>query len=155
MHKAILTIALATGLGSLAAQAQTPRPELDYASAAKIRDGCVAWAAAKKLKIAVAVFDRHGTLIAQGHMDEAPAAVGDFAQWKGRSAARLQVASAETAKWGGSAPGVANWGGGVPFATTDGAPLGGVGVSGASSDEDVACGKAGIAAAGLKAVVAG
>jgi uncharacterized protein GlcG (DUF336 family) len=31
-----------------------------------------------------------------------------------------------------------------------GRPLGGVGVSGAESSEDAACGKAGIAAAGLK-----
>lgn len=139
-------------LATSVAQAQTPRPELDYASAAKIRDGCIAWGGAKKLKVSVAVFDRHGTMIAQGHMDETPAAVGEIAQWKGRSAARMQVASAETAKWGGSAPGLANWGGGVPFATSGGAPLGGVGVSGASSDEDVACGKAGIAAAGLKPV---
>ena len=147
MHKAILAVTLLAG----AAQAQTMRPELDYASAAKVRDGCIAWATAKQLTVSVAVFDRHGNLIAQGHMDKAPAAVGDFAQWKGRSAARLQVSSGVTAKWGGSAPGVANWQGGVPFGTKDGAPLGGVGVSGASSADDEACGRAGIAAAGLTA----
>ena len=148
------TVLLLASAMAMSVQAQTPRPELNYASAAKIRDGCIAWAGAKKLTVSVTVFNRHGTLVAQGHMDEAPAAVGDFAQWKGRSAARLQVASAETAKWGGSAPGVANWGGGLPFATGEGAPLGGVGVSGASSEDDVACGKAGIAAAGLMAVEA-
>lgn len=149
MHKAIVIAAL---LAAGSVQAQTLRPELDYASAAKVRDTCIAWAAGRKLAVSVAVFDRHGSLIASGHMDKAPAAVADFAQWKGRSAARLQVSSAATAKWGGSAPGVANWQGGVPFATKDGAPLGGVGVSGASSQDDEACGKAGIAAAGLVAV---
>ena len=153
MKQARAMIALAMSMGAMAAQAQTPRPELDYASAAKIRDGCIAWASAKKLEVSIAVFDRHGNLIAQGHMDDAPAAVGEIAQWKGRSAARIQAPTAETAKWGGSAPGVANWRGGVPFATRDGAPLGGVGVSGASSEDDEACGKAGIADAGLKAVV--
>ena len=131
------------------AQAQTPRPELDYASAAKIRDGCIAWAADRKLAVAIAVFDRHGNLIAQGHMDAAPAAVGEIAQWKGRSAARIQVLTSVTAKWGGSAPGVANWRGGVPFGAGAGAPLGGVGVSGATSQEDEDCGRAGIALAGL------
>lgn len=136
-------------LAAGAAQAQTPRPELDYASAATVRDTCIAWAGERKLAVSVAVFDRHGNLIAQGHMDGAPAAVGEIAQWKARSAARMEVASGETAKWGGNAPGIANWRGGVPFATKDGAPLGGVGVSGASSEEDEACGQAGIVAAGL------
>lgn len=154
MRKMILLgAALVAGMTQL--QAQTPRPELDYASAAKIRDGCIAWASEKNLAVAVAVFDRHGNLIALGHMDKARAAVGDIAQWKGRSAARIQVRTADTAKWGGSAPGIANWQGGVPFGTADGAPLGGVGVSGASAEEDEACGRAGIAAAGLTAPAPG
>jgi uncharacterized protein GlcG (DUF336 family) len=38
----------------------------------------------------------------------------------------------------------------VAIFSADGAALGGVGVSGADSAEDAACGKAGIAAAGLK-----
>lgn len=152
MKQAFSIIALTIGACAISVQAQTLRPELDYASAAKIRDGCITWASAKKLAVSVAVFDRHGNLIAQGHMDSADAAVGDIAQWKGRSAARIQASTGETAKWGGSAPGVANWQGGVPFATNDGAPLGGVGVSGASSADDEACGKAGIADAGLKPV---
>lgn len=129
--------------------AQTARPELDYTSAATVRDACIAWATERHLKVSVAVFDRHGTLIAAGHMDGAPAAVGDIAQWKGRSAARMEVLTALTAKWGGHGPAIADWQGGVPFATGDGAPLGGVGTSGAESDEDEACGRAGIAAAGL------
>lgn len=152
MHRAISMAALLMVAG--ASQAQTLRPELDYASAAKIRDTCVAWAGAKNLQVSVAVFDRHGNLIAQGHMEGAPAAVGEIAQWKGRSAARMQVSSEETGKWGGSAPGIANWRGGVPFGTRDGAPLGGVGVSGASSADDEACGRAGVTAAGLAAPAA-
>ena len=131
------------------ANAQTARPMLDYASAAKIRDGCVAWANQHKLSVAVAVFDERGTLMAFALMDGAASAVGDYAQWKGRSAATIHVASAETAEWGRGPPGLATWAGGVPVFSADGAALGGVGVSGAESAEDVACGKAGIAAAGL------
>ncbi len=147
-----LALAGAIALVAGASHAQTLRPALDYASAATIRDTCIAWAAERKLAVSVAVFDRHGNLVASGHMDGAPAAVGEIAQWKARSAARMQVRTALTAKWGGAAPGIANWQGGVPFATTDGAPLGGVGASGASSEEDEACGRAGIAAAGLVAI---
>jgi uncharacterized protein GlcG (DUF336 family) len=130
--------------------AQTPRPMLDYASAATIRDACIAWATEHDLKVAVAVYDERGTLLALALMDGAPSAVSDFAQWKGRSAATIHVASAETAKWGDGPPGLATWEGGTAIFSADGAALGGVGVSGADSAEDAACGKAGIAAAGLK-----
>ena len=132
------------------AGAQTARPMLDYASAAKIRDGCVAWASERKLSVAVAVFDERGTLMAFALMDGAASAVGDYAQWKGRSAAMIHVASAETANWGRGPAQLATWEGGTPVFSTAGVPLGGVGVSGAESSEDTACGKAGVAAAGLR-----
>ena len=138
-------LALATPLG-----AQTPRPMLDYASAAKIRDTCVAWATERKLAVAVAVFDERGTLMTLALMDGASTAVGGYAQWKGRSAATIHVASAETANWGRGPAELATWEGGVPVFSVDGAALGGVGVSGARGAEDAACGRAGIAAAGLK-----
>ena len=80
----------------------------------------------------------------------AASAVGDFAQWKGRSAATVHVASATTAEWGRGPPGLATWEGGLPIFSAAGVALGGVGVSGAESAEDVACGRAGIAAAGLR-----
>ena len=133
--------------------AQTPRPMLDYASAATIRDTCLAWAAERDLTVAVAVFDESGRLLALAQMDGAASAVGDFAQWKGRSAATIHVASAVTAEWGRGPPGLATWEGGLPVFSADGAALGGVGVSGADSAEDVACARAGIAAAGLRETV--
>ena len=129
--------------------AQTMMPELDYATAATIRDTCIAWASERDLKVSIAVFNRHGNLITSAHMDGAEAAVAEIAQWKGRSAARMQISSGVTANWGGSAPGVADWRGGVPFATKDGAPLGGAGASGASSEDDEQCLVAGIIAAGV------
>ena len=148
MRKALIAL-LALALAA-PAPAQTARPMLDYASAAAIRDACVAWAGERKLAVAVAVFDERGTLMAFALMDGAASAVGDYAQWKGRSAAMIHVASAETAEWGRGPPGLATWEGGVSVFSTEGVALGGVGVSGAASAEDVACGKAGITAAGLR-----
>ena len=142
---ALAIVALAGPVG-----AQTARPMLDYTSAAKIRDGCVAWASEHKLAVAVAVFDERGTLMAFALMDGAASAVGDYAQWKGRSAATIHVASAETANWGRGPAQLATWEGGVPVFSGEGSALGGVGVSGAESAEDVACAEAGIAAAGLR-----
>lgn len=140
-------------VGGSAAHAQAQRPELEYASAAIIRDTCLKWATERNLSVSIAVFDRHGTMVTQAHMDDAPVAVAAIAQWKGKSAATMHVSTGETAKWGGSAPQIANWQGGLPFFTKGGAPLGGIGVSGAQSDEDDACGSAGIAAAGMIAAV--
>lgn len=148
--KNAMAMLLATFVLPAAATAQTPRPMLDYASAATIRDSCVAWAAERDLTVAVAVFDESGKLLAFAHMDGAASAVGDFAQWKGRSAATIHVASVVTAEWGRGPPGLATWEGGLPVFSAEGVALGGVGVSGAQSAEDVACGKAGIAAAGLR-----
>ena len=45
MKKAIAAL---LALLALPASAQTPRPTLDYASAATIRDTCVAWAMERK-----------------------------------------------------------------------------------------------------------
>ena len=148
MNKAVAAMLAVLALPAPLA-AQTPRPMLDYASAATIRDACLAWAAERDLAVAVAVFDESGKLLAFAQMDGAASAVGDFAQWKGRSAATVHVASAVTAEWGRGPPGLATWEGGIPVFSRDGVALGGVGVSGAESADDVACGKAGIAAAGL------
>jgi len=148
MRRALIALAALALAGP--GTAQTARPMLDYASAATIRDACVAWATERKLAVAVAVFDERGTLMAFALMDGAASAVGDYAQWKGRSAATIHVASAETANWGRGPPGLATWEGGTPVFSAEGAPLGGVGVSGAASAEDAACGRAGVAAAGLR-----
>lgn len=132
------------------AHAQTLKPALDYATAAKVRDGCIAWANERNLKVAVAIYNPDGTLVTFAQMDGVPAAIVEIAQWKGKSAATFERASAETADWGGPAPGMATWGGGIPFFAADGSALGGVGTSGAKSSDDIACGEAGIAAAGVK-----
>jgi uncharacterized protein GlcG (DUF336 family) len=143
-------VLLAMAALAVPASAQTSRPMLDYASAAKIRDACVAWAGERELEVAVAVYDERGTLLAFALMDGAATAVAGYAQWKGRSAATIHVASAETANWGRGPAELATWEGGVPVFSNAGVPLGGVGVSGASGAEDAACGRAGIAAAGLR-----
>ncbi|GAB5349537.1 GlcG/HbpS family heme-binding protein [Alteriqipengyuania sp. 357] len=147
---AVAAALLVPGIASVAG-AQTSRTVLTYAAAAEVRDGCVAWATERGLTISLAVFDDAGRLITTAHLDGTPTAIAEVAQWKGRSAATYRQPSAATATWGGHAPLLADWAGGVPFSATDGTALGAIGVSGASSDDDVACALAGIAAAGLVA----
>lgn len=95
--------------------------------------------------------DESGRLITFALADCTATAVADFAMWKGRSAATLQVTSQDIARWTPGAPGQTKRQGGLPLFATDGMALGGVGVSGSSSAGDRACGLAGIATAGLLA----
>ena len=145
----IFAAALAFGtVSSLSAQSQ--RTQLDYETAALIRDGCLDWASERGFELSIAIFNDAGVLVTSAHMDGTATAIGEVAQWKGKSAATYRFPSATTAQWGGPGPGMANWGGGVPFVAQDGTPLGGIGVSGAQTEDDIACGLAGIEAAGLK-----
>src|SRR5690554_2464950 len=61
--RAAWLLAAAAMLAGAPATAQTARPVLDYASAAAIRDGCIAWAGERDLKLAVAIYDEAGRLI--------------------------------------------------------------------------------------------
>lgn len=149
IHCRYAMAALAMLAATVPAQAQTARPMLDYATAAAVREGCLAWAAERKLSVAVAVYDERGRLMTFAHTDGASTAVGEVAMWKGKSAATIHFASKETANWGNGPALVATWEGGTPIFSPDGVALGGVGVSGASSADDSACSEAGIAAAGM------
>jgi len=143
---AVLAAIIQTG-----ATAQTMRPVLTQESAAKMREGCLAFARQNKMDVAIAVHDEAGRLMTFARMDGASTAVSDVALWKSRSAATFRYASAETAKWNApTIPGIATAGGGVPVFGTDGQPLGAIGVSGAATEQDIACSEAGIRAAGLR-----
>jgi len=145
---------IAAGLLALAttATAQTARPALDYASAAKIRETCLDWATKNGKKMTVAVMDSHGMLVAYAHMDGASYQAGEMARWKATAASRFGKATGDLAKLNpaSNVPNVATIAGGVAIYTPSGIALGGVGVSGGRPDEDVACATGGVTAAGLK-----
>lgn len=144
---------LLLGLASLAAPAaaQTPRPQLDLDTAQKMQAGCLTFARERKLKVAVAVYDYAGRLISFAHMDGTPTAVAEVAHWKAKSAATVQIASEETGKWNlPGVPGIATVGGALPLFDASWNALGGIGVSGASVADDIACAQAGLEASGVK-----
>lgn len=145
--------ALAGAVGSTPAFAQSMRPSLDYTSAATIRETCLAWAGERRRAVAIAIYDARGMLVAYAHQDGVSTAVGEVARWKGESSAKFGRATADLAPLDPPAnmPAVATVRGGVPIYTPEGTLLGGVGVSGMRSEDDAACGTAGIEAAGLRA----
>ena len=126
------------------------RPYLDLETAATIRDACLAYAADHDMEIAVSVFDQTGQLLTFAKMNGASTAAAELSRWKGTSAAKYLIPSSETGKWNApTAPSIATFAGGVPIFTKDDIGVGGVGVSGAASEDDVKCGTAGVKAAGL------
>jgi glc operon protein GlcG len=148
---------LLMGLASLAApaaipaSAQTPRPQMDLDTAQRMQDGCLSFARERKLKVAIAIYDYAGRLVSFAHMDGTPTAVAEVAHWKAKSAATVQISSEETGKWNlPGVPGIATVGGAVPLFDASWNALGGIGVSGASVEDDIACAKAGITASGVK-----
>lgn len=139
------------------------RPTLTYAIVEKIVDTCIAKQIKEKGKpIFIAVFDDGANLVSLRKMDNATMGSGETAMMKAEGAARFPYPTREVATWvmgkdgkGGNAgvahiPGLAALTGGLPIITADGIHIGGVGVSGAASDVDEDCARAGIEAVKLR-----
>lgn len=109
--------------------------------------------------VAVAVYDPAGNLVAFGRSEDVATPSIQFAMDKGWTAAGLGKSTEAFARRAQEKPTLAMglggrerlmvWGGGVAI-LHDGACVGGIGVSGASDHEDIACAEAAIAAAGLQ-----
>ena len=141
-----------TSLALTPAAAQEARPEISLETAQTMQQACLDYAAERDLGVAIAIYDDAGILVAYSRMDGVSPAVQDLSQWKGQSAARYRTATEQTANWElPSLPHIATLGGGLPIFDADGNPLGGIGVSGAPVAEDIACGMAALASAGLAA----
>jgi uncharacterized protein GlcG (DUF336 family) len=137
------------------AQAQDMRPVLSDASAQAVISGCVALAEEEGWNLAIAVYDTGADLKAFRRMDDTQLGSTGIAMWKGEAVANFpfptgaMAEAVESTPALASAPGIAPLRGGVPLRTQDGAWIGGVGVSGATGEQDEQCAIAGAAAAGL------
>lgn len=119
----------------------------------------VAEARAGGLAVAVAVVDAEGAVLALVRMDGAAAPVAEFALDKAYTAATMGRSTEAFGARMASAPGLSlglgsrarllTWGGGLPI-LAEGRVVGGIGVSGATDAEDIACGRAALASVGLE-----
>ncbi len=149
----VVAMGLTTG-----AQALDQKPVLTLDMANKIVEACVAKAAAEGWRpVNVAVFDDGGNLKAFQRMDSAFLGSIQIAQLKGHTSTMFPLSTRRFAEiaYGkdgqpgpnpgvAEIPGIASFPGGVPIMTGDGHQIGGVGVSGATADEDEQCAQAGI-----------
>jgi len=142
------------------AQGLETRPVLSNALAQEMVEACFAHQAAGGYSnVTVFVVDDGGHLLAAARQDDACRACADIAENKAITAALYGVPTRVMADLSfgenrdgvgaglpGAAfvPGIVAFAGGLPISTGDGSVIGGIGVSGASSDEDEQCAQAGI-----------
>ena len=152
MRKILLGAALAAFATAALAQDKRPDygPDVNATGAKKIAAAALAECQKNGWNVAVAVVDNHGFLVYFERMDNTQTASMDIAVGKARAAAtyrRTTRVFMEVINKGGPAtgtlPGVFASPGGLPI-MVDGKVTGGVGVSGATGDQDEQCAKAGL-----------
>lgn len=152
MRSAIL---LLTMLMLNTAAALETKPYLTLAMAKKMADACEAKAVAEGWrKINIAIYDDGGNLKLFRRQDGAFMHSIQIAQLKGRTSAGMPRSTRALGEFTYADPqrpygieqveGFAVFPGGLPILTAAGAQLGGIGVSGATGDQDEACAQAGI-----------
>lgn len=141
---------MAAGLVATA-NAETGVSALQLNHINKMNARCMEHANKANHDIAIAIYDQGGVLLSFLQSDGASPAAGEVARWKGLSSAFYRVATATTAEWGvPTAPKIATIRGGLPILSTDGKPLGGIGVSGAPPEFDEECAALATQAVGLR-----
>lgn len=157
----LLSFSLTSVAKSPANTAVLTKPVLSLAMADTIADACIQHQIKTAYRpITVVVVDDGGLVLVVKRQDGACKACIDIAEKKARTAALFNRTTrvlekiafgAEKNGAGAAVPGVVNvpgviaFPGGVPVVVND-VPIGGVGVSGASGDEDEQCALAGLAA---------
>jgi glc operon protein GlcG len=159
-----MAAALVVGLSPVAlALDKVPVMSLDLAR--KMAAGCEAKAKEMNWKMNISVVDSGANQIFFEKMDGAYLGSGEIALHKAQTSARFprptrdieQLAYGKDLKGGmvpglALVPGIIAFAGGLPIMTEDKVHIGGIGVSGGTSDQDETCAQAGIDAAkdGLK-----
>ena len=133
---------------------------VDSATAAEMTRAVAAHAAENGWTIATAVVDAQGSVLSLLRMDGVSPPIAEFALDKAYTAATMgkpttafadRMASSASLTLGLSTRDrLLAWGGGLPI-VQEGVIIGGIGVSGARDEDDIACAHHALAAVGLKA----
>jgi uncharacterized protein GlcG (DUF336 family) len=146
----IATLCTAAAFAAGTASAQDTKTVLTLATAKQMADACEQKAKAEGWKMVIAVVDDGGNLKYLSRMDGSFLVSVKIAQLKAETSARLPLSSrklgeiAQSVKGIELVPGLVIFPGGLPIFTAGGAQLGGIGVSGASGDQDEVCAQAGV-----------
>jgi len=146
------SLAVALAFAGTAAVAQDTKPTLTLATAKKIAEGCEAKAAKEGWKMNIAIVDDGGNLKFFERQDDSFLISIKVAQLKAGTSASLPLSTRKFGEISKAVPGIelvpgtATFAGGLPI-FAKGKQVGGLGVSGASADQDEQCAQAGLDAA--------
>ena len=152
-----LVLAACLVIGCPAAMAAETKPALSLDMAKKMVAACEAKARQEGWKMNIAVVDDGANLIAFERMDGAYLGRVQVAQHKAMTSANFPFSTRQFSELAfgkegkpGVIPGIANFpgivtfAGGLPIITANKAQIGGIGVSGGTSDQDEQCAQAGM-----------
>ena len=146
----ILGLAMTAAAGSAAAQTVEKRT-LTIDGAKKAAAAAVAEAKKNNEGGVIAIVDDGGNLKFYLRQDGAPLVAEKISQMKAFTAVAMEKSTAEVGEISkGETPGIElvpnliKFGGGIPIKNAKGQILGGIGVSGASKEDDAACAQAGL-----------
>jgi uncharacterized protein GlcG (DUF336 family) len=135
------------------------RSEIGLQLALRILEAVRSQAERASLRVSAVVVDRGGSVVASSRMDDTPLGAMALATDKAYTAVLWETPTGEFMK--STQPGGPDWGfntttggrvvvyaGGLPI-LEDGGLIGGLGVSGGTGEQDEACARAALAAAGL------
>jgi glc operon protein GlcG len=140
-------VGLSLGISSVVT-AQESKTFLTQATAQKMAAACEAKAKAEGWKIIIAIVDDGGVLKHFTRMDDSFLISVEISQMKANTSAGIPFSSrkfgeiAQAVKGIEFTPRTATFPGGLPIVTASGRHIGGIGVSGASGDQDEACAQA-------------
>ena len=154
-----VTLATCLVIWSSAGVAAESKPAINLDIAKKMVAACEAKAKQEGWKMNIAIVDDGANLVAFVRMDGAYLGSGLIAQHKAMTSAKFpfstrQFSEIAFGKEGKPAmvpgianfPGIVTFAGGLPIMTANKAQIGGIGVSGGTSDQDEQCAQAGIEA---------
>jgi uncharacterized protein GlcG (DUF336 family) len=133
------------------ASAQEMKPFLTLKTATAMAEAADKKAIALGIKVHIAIVDDGGNLKYYLRQDGAPLVAEKISQMKAFTAVAMEKSTAEVGEISKAetpgielVPNLIKFGGGIPIKNAKGQILGGIGVSGASKEEDAACAQAGL-----------
>jgi len=133
------------------AAAQEMKPFLTLKTAMAMADAADKKATALGIKVHIAIVDDGGNLKYFLRQDGAPLVAEKISQMKAFTAVAMEKSTAEVGEISKAetpgielVPNLIKFGGGIPIKNAKGQILGGIGVSGASKEDDAACAQAGL-----------
>lgn len=144
---ALMTVLLRSGT----APAQDMKPFLTLKTARAMAEAAEKKATALGIKVHIAIVDDGGNLKYYLRQDGAPLVAEKISQMKAFTAVAMEKSTAEVGDISKAetpgielVPNLIKFGGGIPIKNSKGQILGGIGVSGASKEDDAACAQAGL-----------